>query len=540
MTKRFYKTDYETGQDNISWFGLDVHNPVFFIAAVLMLSFVGAAVVAPETVSVMLFAARDWVLETFDWFFVLGVNIVFVFCLVVLVSPLGRLRIGGSEARPDFSTPSWLAMLFSAGIGIGLMFWGAAEPLAYHTDWFGTPLGVEPGTEASARLALSATMFHWGLNAWSIYAVLGLALAYFAFSKGLPLTMRSAFYPLLGERIWGWPGHLIDILAVIATLFGLATSLGLGAQQVASGLDFLFGIDPGIITQIIVIGCITSIAILSVVRGLDGGVKVLSNINMVMAGVFLLFIFIVGPTSVIASGFWVNTVDYVRDFLPLSNWVGRDDTEWFHGWTIFYWAWWVSWSPFVGMFIARVSKGRTVREFLTAVIFVPLLITIAWFSTFGETAIFQYENGIGELADGVGEVSLVLFQMLDHLPFAAITSFLAIVLVFVFFVTSSDSGSLVIDSITAGGKLHAPVPQRIFWATIEGLVAAVLLYGGGAQALQGLQAGAITAGLPFMVVLLVCCYSLWKGLWSDLRAQRALEAARKAATVSGSDVNAKA
>ena len=291
---------------------------------------------------------------------------------------------------------------------------------------------------------------------------------------------------------------------MIATLFGLATSLGLGAQQVASGLDFLFGIDPGIITQIIVIGCITSIAILSVVRGLDGGVKVLSNINMVMAGIFLLFIFIVGPTSVIASGFWVNTVDYVRDFLPLSNWVGRDDTEWFHGWTIFYWAWWVSWSPFVGMFIARVSKGRTVREFLSAVIFVPLLITIAWFSTFGETAIFQYENGIGELADGVVEVSLVLYQMLDHLPFAAITSFIAIVLVFVFFVTSSDSGSLVIDSITAGGKLHAPVPQRIFWATIEGLVAAVLLYGGGAQALQGLQAGAITAGLPLMVVLLVC------------------------------------
>ncbi len=526
MTRRLYKTDHEIGQDNISVLGLDVHNPVFFISAVIMIGFVTAAVLMPEAVSAALFAARDWVLATFDWFFVLGVNLVFLFCLVVMVSPLGKLRIGGSAAKPDFSTRSWLAMLFSAGIGIGLMFWGAAEPLAYHTEWFGTPLGVEPGTDASARLALSATMFHWGLNAWSIYAVLGLALAYFTFSKGLPLTVRSAFYPLLGERIWGWPGHLIDLLAVVATLFGLATSLGLGAQQVASGLDFLFGIDPGILTQVIVIGCITSIAIVSVVRGLDGGVKVLSNINMVMAGIFLLFIFIVGPTLLIANGFWENTVDYVRDFLPLANWIGREDTEWFHGWTVFYWAWWVSWSPFVGMFIARVSKGRTVREFLVAVIFVPMLITIVWFSTFGETAIFQYENGIGELADGVGEVSLVLFQMLDHLLFAAITSFIAIILVFVFFVTSSDSGSLVIDSITAGGKLHAPVPQRIFWASIEGLVAAVLLYGGGAQALQGLQAGAITAGLPFMVVLLVCCYSLWKGLWSDLRAQRALEAAQ--------------
>jgi len=526
MTRRLYKTDHEIGQDNISVLGLDVHNPVFFISAVIMIGFVTAAVLMPETVSAGLFAARDWVLATFDWFFVLGVNLVFLFCLVVMVSPLGKLRIGGSAAKPDFSTRSWLAMLFSAGIGIGLMFWGAAEPLAYHTDWFGTPLGVEPGTDASARLALSATMFHWGLNAWSIYAVLGLALAYFTFSKGLPLTVRSAFYPLLGERIWGWPGHLIDLLAVVATLFGLATSLGLGAQQVASGLDFLFGVDPGILTQVIVIGCITAIAIVSVVRGLDGGVKVLSNINMVMAGVFLLFIFIVGPTLLIANGFWENTVNYVRDFLPLANWVGREDTEWFHGWTVFYWAWWVSWSPFVGMFIARVSKGRTVREFLVAVIFVPMLITIAWFSTFGETAIFQNETGIGELADGVGEVSLVLFQMLENLPFAAITSGLAIVLVFVFFVTSSDSGSLVIDSITAGGKLHAPVPQRIFWASIEGLVAAVLLYGGGSQALQGLQAGAITAGLPFMVVLLVCCYSLWKGLWSDLRAQRALEAAQ--------------
>ena len=525
MPRRQYKTDYETGQDNVSLLGLDVHNPVFFISAVAMIAFVACAVVFPEAMSAAMIASRDWVLATFDWFFVLGVNFVFLFCLVVMVSPLGRLRIGGTDAKPDFSTKSWLAMLFSAGIGIGLMFWGAAEPLAYHTNWFGTPLGVEAGSAESARLALSATMFHWGLNAWSIYAVLGLALAYFTFSKGLPLTVRSAFYPLLGERIWGWPGHLIDFLAVIATLFGLATSLGLGAQQVASGLDFLFGIDPGIMTQIVVIACITSVAIISVVRGLDGGVKVLSNINMILAGVFLLFVFIVGPTMLIVTGFWDNTVAYVSDFLPLSNWVGREDTDWFHGWTIFYWAWWISWSPFVGMFIARVSKGRTVREFLVAVIFVPFLITVGWFSTFGETAIFQFENGIGELANGVDDVSLVLFQMLDQMPFAAITSGIAIVLVFVFFVTSSDSGSLVIDSITAGGKLHAPVPQRIFWALIEGLVAAVLLYGGGAQALQGLQAGAITAGLPFTVVLLVCCFSLWKGLWSDLRALRAIESA---------------
>lgn len=525
MSKRFYDTDHEIGENNIDFLGLDVHHPVFFTAAAIMLAFIGITLAAPEAASQALFATRDWVLETFDWFFVAGVNLVMVFCFVIILSPMGRLRIGGQTAKPEFSTWSWFAMLFSAGIGIGLMFWGAAEPLAYYTNWYGTPLNVEAMTPEARELALSATMFHWGLNAWSIYAVIGLALAYFTFSKGLPLTVRSAFYPLLGERVWGWPGHLIDLLAVVATLFGLATSLGLGAQQVASGLEYLFGIEGTLLVQVIVIAFVTSIAIVSVVRGLDKGVKVLSNINMIMAAGFLLFVMIVGPTLLIVNGMWENTLNYIRDFIPLSNWMGRDDTVWFHGWTVFYWAWWISWSPFVGMFIARISKGRTVREFLLAVIFVPLIITVLWFSTFGETALFQAQNGIGALPDGISEVSLVLFQMLHNLPLTMIASSVAIVLVLVFFVTSSDSGSLVIDSITAGGKLHAPTPQRIFWASIEGVVAAVLLYGGGEQALQALQAGAISAGLPFTVVLLACCASLWIGLRSDWRALKKAEKA---------------
>jgi len=523
MPKRFYKTDYKTGQDNISLFGLDVHNPVFFIAAVTVMGFIGATLVFPDQTSVVLLDVRDWVLQTYDWLFVSTVNLVFLFCLVLIISPMGRLRIGGREAKPEFSTLSWFAMLFSAGIGIGLMFWGAAEPLAYYTDWFGTPFDVEAGTPEAERLSMSATMFHWGINAWSIYAVIGLALAYFTFSKGLPLTLRSAFYPLLGDRIWGWPGHIIDLLAVIATLFGLATSLGLGAQQVASGLDFLLGTGSGLGLQIVIIAFITSLAIVSVVRGLDGGVKLLSNINMVVAGVFLFFVFLAGPTVIIASGFLDNTIDYLRDFIPLSSWIGRDDTQWFHGWTVFYWAWWISWSPFVGMFIARISKGRTVREFLTAVIFVPLIVTVVWFSTFGETALYQAQNDIGSLSDGISDVSLVLFQMLENLPWAQISSGLAVILILIFFVTSSDSGSLVIDSITAGGKLHAPVPQRVFWATMEGLVAAMLLYGGGSKALQALQAGAISAGLPFALILLVCCASLWKGLSEDHRALKKIE-----------------
>tara|TARA_R110001606_G_scaffold110684_2_gene236866 strand:+ start:102 stop:1706 length:1605 start_codon:yes stop_codon:yes gene_type:complete len=532
MPRRFYRTSHKAGEDNVEVLGLDVHNPVFFIAAVLVITFIALTLAFPQSASSVLLASRAWVLATFDWLFVSTVNIVFLFALFVMVSPLGRLRIGGREARPEFSTPSWLAMLFSAGIGIGLMFWGAAEPLAYYTDWFGTPLGVEPETPAAHDLALSATMFHWGLNAWSIYAVMGLALAYFAFSKGLPLTVRSAFYPLLGDRIWGWPGHIIDLLAVIATLFGLATSLGLGAQQISSGLDYLFGFEAGIGLQVGIIAFITLIATISVVRGLDGGVKVLSNINMAMAALFMLFVFAVGPTLLILGGFWDNTVNYVRDFIPLSNWIGRDDTEWFHGWTVFYWAWWISWSPFVGMFIARISKGRTVRQFLFCVIFVPLLVTIAWFSTFGEIALLQAETGVGQLANGIDEVSLVLFQMLENLPLDQIASMMAVILVLIFFVTSSDSGSLVVDSITAGGKLHAPVPQRIFWACIEGLIAIVLLYGGGAQALTALQAGTIAVGLPFTIVLLVCCVSLWKGLSADSRALRTVERAEAASMAS--------
>jgi len=518
MTKRPYNTDHTIGENNIEFLGLDVHNPVFFIAAALVLTFIGLTLAYPDVAAAGLFATRDWVLGTFDWLFVASVNVMLLFCAFLVLTPLGGLRIGGQSAKPEFSRWSWFAMLFSAGVGIGLMFWGAAEPLAYYTGWFGTPLNVTAETPEARALAISATMFHWGLNAWAIYAVIGLALAYFTFSKGLPLTVRSIFYPLLGDRIWGWPGHIIDLIAVVATLFGLATSLGLGAQQVASGLHFLFGIEPGLLLQVVIIALVTSVAIGSVVRGLEGGVKVLSNINMVMAGVFLAFVFFVGPTLLIANGMVENSLNYLRDFIPLSNWIGRDDTEWFHGWTVFYWAWWISWSPFVGMFIARISKGRTVREFMLAVIFVPLVVTVLWFSTFGETALFQAQNGIGALPEGISEVSLVLFQMLDNLPLSMIVSSVAIVLVLVFFVTSSDSGSLVIDSITAGGKLHAPTPQRIFWASIEGVIAAALLYGGGQQALQALQAGAISVGLPFTIVLLACCASLWKALWADYRA----------------------
>ena len=516
MTRFRYQTDHDVGDDNVRLLGMDVHNPVFFGSAILITLFVVLALLFPAQASESLGGARAWVLAHLHWLFSGGIGAILVFCIALAVLPVGRIRLGGRSATPEFSTLSWLAMLFSAGVGIGLMFWGAAEPLAYFTGWSGTPLNAEVGTPEARRLAMSATILHWGFHPWAVYALMGLALAFFTFNKGLPLTIRSTFYPLLGERTWGWSGHVIDTLAVIATVFGLATSLGLGALQASSGLHFLFGIDPGITTQIGIIAGVTSMAILSVIRGLDRGIKVLSNINIVLAILLLAFVLLFGPTKAILTAIGVNAGNYLRDFLPLSSFFNRADGDWYRGWTIFYWAWWISWSPFVGMFIARVSKGRTIRQFLAAVLVMPVGVSVVWFSVFGTTAIEQASDGIGALAHGFTDVSLVLFQMLENLPLTGIVSGFAVVLLLIFFITSSDSGSLVVDTITAGGKLHPPVAQRVFWASMEGLVAAILLFGGGDQVLSALQAGIITTALPFVLVLLLCCISLYRGLHHEL------------------------
>ena len=517
MSKFETKTDYEIGQDNLQKFGLDVHNPVFAISALLILVFVIGTLISPKEAKEILDGAKWWSINNFDWLFMLAGNIFVIFCFLLIFLPVGKLRIGGKDAKPEFSTFAWFSMLFAAGMGIGLMYWSVAEPVAYYTAWWHTPLNVEANTPQAKELAMGATMYHWGLHPWAIYAVVGLSLAFFAYSKKLPLTMRSAFYPILKEKVWGWPGHIIDILAVFATIFGLATSLGLGAQQVSAGLNFLFDIDKGVTTQIIVIVLITAIAVVSVLRGLEGGVKVLSKFNIILASLLVLFIIIVGPTLDILLGVGTTLGNYASNIVDLSNFIGREDDEWFHGWTIFYWAWWIAWSPFVGMFIARVSKGRTVREFIIAVLLVPMIVTAIWMSTFGLTALDQVISSTGALANGISDKSLAMFQMLENIPFASITSLVAISLVVIFFVTSSDSGSLVIDSITAGGKVDAPVVQRVFWALIEGLVAIGLLYIGGKEALQALQAGSITTALPFTIILLIMCYSLYKGLNAELK-----------------------
>ena len=523
-------TDYVVGQDNIKGrflFNLDIHGKVFSISALTILLFVVLTLALQAEVEPIFSAIRNWLTSNLAWFFIGAANIFVLLCLGLIVSPLGRVRLGGKEATPDHSYASWFAMLFAAGMGIGLMFYGVGEPMSHldsamggisvgedglRTDW--APLGAAAGNaQEAASLAMAATIFHWGLHPWAIYAIVALALALFSFNKGLPLSIRSIFYPLLGERVWGWPGHLIDILAVFATLFGLATSLGLGAEQAAAGLDHLFGIPATDVSKVLLITGITGIALLSVLAGLDKGVKRLSEINMVLAAMLLLFIIVVGPTLAILTGFFSNLGSYLTHLPALSNPFGREDANFSQGWTAFYWAWWISWSPFVGMFIARVSRGRTVREFLIAVLLVPSVVSVLWMTAFGGTALGQlFNDGFTGVQDAALE--LKLFAMLGELPLTEISSFIGIVLVIVFFVTSSDSGSLVIDTITAGGKVNAPVPQRAFWAIMEGAVAIALLLGGG---LVALQAMAVSTGLPFTIVLLVGCVSIVKGLMSEPR-----------------------
>ncbi len=523
-------TDYVIGQDNIKGqflFALDIHGKVFTISALTVLLFVVLTLALQNHVEPLFGAIRGWITGNLSWFFIGSANIFVLLCLGLIVSPLGKVRLGGKDATADYSYIGWFSMLFAAGMGIGLMFYGVAEPMSHfsaamdgvsvgadgvRTDW--APLaGAAGDIEAAARLGMAATIFHWGLHPWAIYAIVALALALFSFNKGLPLSMRSIFYPILGERVWGWPGHIIDILAVFATLFGLTTSLGLGAEQAAAGLDQLFGIAATDLSKVLLIIGITGIALLSVLVGLDKGVKRLSELNMGLAILLLLFVIIAGPTLAIITGFFDNLGAYLQYLPALSNPIGREDANFSQGWTAFYWAWWISWSPFVGMFIARVSRGRTVREFLIAVLLVPCLVSVLWMTAFGGTGISQL---VGDGFTGVQEAALELklFAMLAQLPLAQISSFVGIVLVIVFFITSSDSGSLVIDTITAGGKVNAPVPQRVFWVITEGVVAIALLLGGG---LVALQAMAVSTGLPFTLVLLVGCISIVKGLMSEPR-----------------------
>ncbi len=499
------------GEHNVRKFGLDFHNPVFVVSALMTIALVVGSLVFQQAATDAFGDMRVWITSTFDWVFIASANVFVVLCFVVAFSKLGRVRLGGPDAKAHYNYPAWLAMLFAAGVGIGLMFFGVLEPV---THTLNPPLGIDSSDTATARAAgMSAAIYHWGLHAWAIYAGVGLSLAFFSFNRGMPLTLRSAFYPLFGKAVWGPLGHVVDIVAVLATLFGLATSLGYGAEQIAAGLNYLFDIPASNTTKVVLIVFIISIALASVVAGLEKGIKRLSELNLGLAASLLLFVLIAGPTVMILRTIVEATIDYAYYLPRLSNWVGRSDFAFMHGWTTFYWAWWIAWSPFVGMFIARVSYGRTVREFMTWVLFVPTVIGIIWMSTFGGTALDQLlTDGYRGVAESVPE--LALFKMLEGLPLTGIVSSISIFLIALFFVTSADSGSLVVDTITAGGKMDAPVRQRVFWCVLTGLIAIALLLGGGMGSLQALT---ISIGLPFCIVLLIMCAGLLKGLRSEYR-----------------------
>jgi choline/glycine/proline betaine transport protein len=517
------ESDREPGDTNIQALGFDIHPVVFPIALVIIALFIAATVILGEQASEAYTALFNFIGNNFGWFYLLAVNVFIVTLLFFAFSKYGKIKIGGVEAEKEFSDFSWMAMLFSAGMGIGLMFFSVSEPLYYFQNVPGF-FGAEAGTGAAAQAAMAQTFFHWGFHPWAIYGLVGLGLAFFSFNRGLPLTFRSIFWPLLGDRIYGWPGHVIDLVTVFATLFGLATSLGLGVAQVNTGLAYvggdllgLFSLPTGsTLIQVALIAGITGIATLSVAAGLDGGVKRLSTLNLYLMLVLLGFLLVVGPT-VYVLGTWVEGLGaYFGNILGLAFFRGTlaDGGSTVTGWTVFYWGWWIAWSPFVGMFIARISKGRTVRQFVMGVLVLPAMFSTIWLSVFGGSALFNSLVGNGAALQTYNEVgqTVAMFAMLEQFPLGAVSGILATLLVITFFVTSSDSGSLVIDHLTSGGKHDVPKVQRVFWAITEGLVAAILLWGGG---LGALQTAAITTGLPFAIILCLMCYTVYLGLENE-------------------------
>ena len=512
-----YRTRHVLGEDNILVFGLDVHRWVFFCSAAAVSLMVGWVVLFPAAATQGFAAALAFLTTQAGGFMALLANLFVLFCLFLVVSPYGSVRLGGADARPVFSDLSWFAMLFAAGMGIGMVFYSVAEPISHFTSSMAAvgdaagaaPLGGAAGdVAASTRLAMAATIFHWTVHPWSIFAVVAVGLALFTYNHGLPLTIRSSLFPLFGERIWGPLGNVVDILAVIATVAGLATSLGLGAQQALAGLGYLFGAEPSTLNQLLLIGVLASITVMSVTLGLTRGVRWLSLLNISLAALLCAFVIAVGPTAKIFTALWQDGLAFIAAFPALSSVAGREDAPFFRDWTVFYWAWWTAWAPFVGMFIARISRGRTVRQTVFFVVMLPSLVSVVWFTAFGTLAIDQLVVG-GSRAAADADLPLKLFATLRELPLAQISSLVGIVLVMVFFVTSWDSGTLVLDGLSAGCKTDTSRRQSVCWIFLVGAAAIALLLGGG---LRSLQSGSVVTGLPFMVVIALICVGTMLGL----------------------------
>lgn len=506
-------------QRNFNKFGFDFHPEVSLISGLFVLLFIGLTLVNPTAANSILTGIQNKITNNFNWFFIISANIFLIFPIYLMFSKFGEIKLGGPEAKPEFSNFAWYSMLLSAGMGIGLVFFSVAEPI-FHANSILPMTGTSSPTQA-----LAITFYHWGLHGWGVYSLIGLSLAFFSYNRGLPLSMRSVFYPIFKDKVFGKLGDIIDITAVISCLFGLATSLGFGSQQINAGLNFLFGVPQSTNIQVIIIIIITFIATLSVVSGIGKGVRILSEMNMRVAGLFLLLMLILGPTLYILRSFNNSLGYYLGNFISIS-FFSENGNEWQGAWTIFYWAWWISWSPFVGMFIARISKGRSVREFVTSILIVPVLLSFIWLTTFGATALYQDVATNGALSQAVNsDTSTALFVMIQGMEIPQIMktvlSVIGTFLVISFFVTSSDSGSLVVDNLTSGGKLDSPVPQRVFWAVMEGTIAVALLLAGGSSALTALQTGVIISGFPFAIILLVMIYSLHVGLRGDLKKLKA-------------------
>jgi choline/glycine/proline betaine transport protein len=497
--------------------------PVFLISAVIVLAFVSWGVVAPSHLGALAGQANTWITRTFGWWYLLCATLFLVFVILLMVSRWGRIRLGPDDSRPDFSSWAWFSMLFTAGMGIGLVFFGVAEPIFHFND----PPLAEGGTGEAAIRALGLTLFHWGLHPWAIYIIIGLSLGYFTFRHDLPMRPASALYPLIGRQIYGPVGNVIDILAVFGTLFGLATSLGLGATQINAGLNSIFGLNVSATSQVLIIGVITAVAVTSVMLGIDAGIRRLSVINMYLATSLAVFVFLVGPTLFVLE-FMVSGMGHYLQHLPESSFrmytFSEAGSDWLGSWTLFYWGWWISWSPFVGMFIARVSRGRTIRAFIGGTLLAPVGASVVWFAIFGGSAIHDIlQNPGSPLADA--GTSDAMFLLLNELPIwqalSTLASLVAVLVVALFFATSSDSGSLVVDMLTNGGDPNPVKAQRLFWAVLEGTVAAVLLTAGWAAAgeasaaLTPLQTAAVATGLPFSVVMVLMCWGLSRGLSRD-------------------------
>ena len=485
-----------------------LNQKVFVSASSIIIALIIYTAALPEQAQSLFSFIQAGIVDNGSWFYVLTVAFIFFFVIFLGLSRYGDIRLGPDHATPDYSMLTWLSMLFAAGMGIGLMFFGVAEPLMHYLS----PPTAETGTVEAVQEAMKMTFFHWGLHAWAIYAIVALVLAYFSYRHNLPLTLRSALYPLIGDRIYQWPGHLVDVFAVVSTVFGVATSLGLGASQVNAGFGYLFGIDVSVTNQIIIMCAIVGLAVISVATGLDKGIKILSETNMVLAVILLLLIFVLGPTVFLLQAYLQNIGDYIADIVHNTfNLFAYKKTDWIGGWTIFYWGWWLAWAPFVGLFIARISRGRTIREFIVGVMLIPTVFTLFWMTIFGNSAIDLVHNqGVVELGEMVSnDSSVALFVFLENFPLSTVLSFFSVLMIVIFFVTSCDSGAMVVDMLCSHGSNNTPLWQRVYWAVGIGIVAAILLLAGGLNALQTMT---IASALPFAIVLLLAIVGLIKAL----------------------------